>query len=98
MGAPHILLVFREMWDITALTLKLVADQTDPYGYRRSSRVPHVRISVARISHSAALATKRDAAFSQRKPHKSLEATNIDRKSGIRGPKTMGEALTNAFR
>jgi hypothetical protein len=26
-----------------------------------------------------------------------LNATNLDRKSGIRGPKKMGEAPTNAF-
>jgi hypothetical protein len=28
---------------------------------------------------------------------KLLNATSLDGKSGIRGPKTMGEALTNAF-
>ena len=38
-------------------------------GSHRSTRVPHVRTSVARISYYAALATTANAAFSQRKPH-----------------------------
>jgi hypothetical protein len=36
-------------------------------------------------------------AFSQRKPHEVLNAASLDRKSGIRGPKTMGEALPKLF-
>jgi hypothetical protein len=57
-----------------------------------SERVPHVRTSVARISCYAALDTTTHAAFSQRSRMKLLNATNLDRKSGIRGPKTTGEA------
>jgi hypothetical protein len=56
----------------------------------RSARVPHVRTSVARISYYAT--TTAYAAFSQRKPHGLAQATNLDRKSGISGPKTTGEA------
>jgi hypothetical protein len=67
------------------------------YGLRDPVGVPHVRTSVARISYSAALATTTYAAFSQRKPHEVAQRTSLDRKSGIRGPKTMGEAPPELF-
>jgi hypothetical protein len=75
------------MWDAADLALK-------PFAGRQIYR--GVRTSVARISYYAALATAAHAAFSQRR-RSLLNATNLDRKSGIRGPKTMAEPTT-AFR
>ncbi|HEY2013184.1 MAG TPA: hypothetical protein VGH38_06750, partial [Bryobacteraceae bacterium] len=53
----------------------------------------HVRTSVARISYLAASTATAHGVFSKENPMNSLNATILDRKSGIRGPKTMGEAL-----
>jgi hypothetical protein len=62
---------------------------TSPSRADRSTRVPYVRTSVARISCYAGLATTTHA--------KVRNANNSDRKSGIRGPKTMGEAHQKLF-
>jgi hypothetical protein len=51
-----------------------------------------VRTSVARISYFAAVAITRVPLSPKESRMKLLNATNLDRKSGIRGPKTMGEA------
>jgi hypothetical protein len=50
------------------------------------------RTSVARISYYAALAMTRMRLSLKESRMKLLNATSLDRKSGIRGPKTMGEA------
>jgi hypothetical protein len=57
--------------------------------------VPHVRTSVARISYYATLAMTTYAALLKESRMKLINATKVDRKSGIRGPKTMGEALNS---
>jgi hypothetical protein len=52
-------------------------------------RGAHVRTSVARISYYAALSHNRVCGFLLKKSRmKLLNATTLDRKSGIRGPKT----------
>jgi hypothetical protein len=63
----------------------------------RSVRVPHVRNSVPRISCYALLATTRMRLSLKESRMKLRKATNLDRKSGIRGPKTMGEAQPEPF-
>jgi hypothetical protein len=59
----------------------------------RSKRVPYVRTSVARISYYATLAMTRMRLSLKESRTKLFNATSLDRKSGIRGPKTMGEAF-----
>jgi hypothetical protein len=51
--------------------------------------VPHVRTSVARISYTQAVARTRMRLSLKESRMKLLNATNLDRKSGIRGPKTI---------
>ena len=63
----------------------------------RSTRVPYVRTSVARISCYAGLATTTHAAFLKESRTKVRNANDFDRKSGIRGPKTTGEAHQKLF-
>jgi hypothetical protein len=74
------------MWDTTALTLKL-------------SLVPQLRTgalatALPGLPCSAALAMTTYKRLSLKEIRmKSLEATNVDKKSVIRGPTKMGEAL-----
>jgi hypothetical protein len=75
------------MWDTEGFPPQICC------GPRNSARVPHVRTSVARISDYGALATRPRMRLSLKESRmKLLNATKLDRKSGIRGPKTMGEA------
>ena len=85
LGAPHLARFSRDVG------YRRPSPQTS-CGLHNSTGVPYVRTSVARISYYAALATTTHAAFSQRSRMKLLNATNLDRKSGIRGPKMVGEA------
>jgi hypothetical protein len=66
---PHISLVFRKMWDTTALALEPSAGPTTLAlktfrGSHNSTGVPHVRTIVARISYCATFTTTTHAAFS----------------------------------
>jgi hypothetical protein len=64
-------------------------------GTHNSVGVPHVRTSVARISYSQHWPRQRMRLSLKESRMKLLNATNLDRKSGIREPKTMGEALNS---
>ena len=59
--------------------------------------VPDVRTSFARISYLPPLATTTDVVSLKESRMKVLEITKLDRKSGIRGPKMMGEAQPQPF-
>jgi hypothetical protein len=62
------------------------------FTHTNSERVPHVRISVARISYFTAVATTRVRLSLKESRIKLIKATNLDRKSGIRGLRKTGEA------
>jgi hypothetical protein len=83
---PHILLVFREMWDTAGLPSDLLRDPQ----FRRGAPCSHERFP---DFLPAVLGTTTHAAFSQESRMMLLNATSLDGKSGIRGPKTTGEAL-----
>jgi hypothetical protein len=85
MPVAHIPDFLCDFWEPAGLPFKRLAGP-------QITRVAYVRTSVARISYYAALTTTTHAGFLEESRTKSLNATNLDRKSAIRGPKTMGEA------
>ena len=84
-------LVFREVWDTAGLALKPLADPTELHGcpmfapalpgFPTTQRKPRPRVRLSLKESRMNL----------------LNATNLDRKSGIRGPKTTGKAPPQPF-
>jgi hypothetical protein len=84
-------LVSREMWDTAGLPLNPVAGSTGPHG------CPTFAPALPGFPTAQHYPRPRMRLSLKESRMKLLSATNLDRKSGIRGPKKMGEALRQNF-